>query len=156
MSKITIQQRIEKHSIQNEKNGCVEWVAFKNHCGYGRINVGGQIRFAHRVAYELKHGKIPDGIEICHFCDNPACVNVDHLFPATHAENMADMRQKGRADRLKKSKGVLHHMAKLHDADVKKILLDDRSPSAICAEYGVTEGAIRQIKVRKTWRHVEI
>lgn len=66
--------------------------------GYGRFGVSrGRIVFAHRFAYEMRHGKIPDGLHILHSCDNTGCVNPDHLRAGTRIENMRDMRERGRA-----------------------------------------------------------
>lgn len=67
--------------------------------GYGSVRKGDQYgtRAAHRLAYEAVHGPIPDGLEICHTCDNPPCINPDHLWAGTHADNMADKVAKGRA-----------------------------------------------------------
>lgn len=73
---------------------------FRN--GYGQIEHCGRALRAHRVAYELANGPIPLGMVICHSCDNPRCVNVDHLFIGTQADNMADMVAKGRKRRTNK------------------------------------------------------
>lgn len=70
---------------------CWEWTACKNHLGYGQIGLGRRdqgLGMAHRVAYELLVGPIPEGLELDHLCRNPSCVNPDHLEPVTHAENM--------------------------------------------------------------------
>lgn len=65
--------------------------------GYGQIGDGRCLRYTHRVAWELVNGPIPDGMHVCHHCDNPPCCNVDHLFLGTDADNNADMIAKGRA-----------------------------------------------------------
>lgn len=75
--------------------GCVVWTAHLRN-GYGRFNAGGRVVSAHRFAYEALVGPIPEGHHIHHECENPACVNVDHLRPATNAENV----QIGRAAKL--------------------------------------------------------
>jgi len=66
---------------------------------YARVRVDGKLRAAHRVSYERAYGPIPDGVKVCHHCDNPPCVEPTHLFLGTQADNMADMRAKGRYPR---------------------------------------------------------
>ena len=75
---------------------CWPWTGAVDSDGYGRIGLGGTARLVHRVVYELEVGPIPDGMEVRHTCDNPPCCNPAHLLPGTHAENMADMVERGR------------------------------------------------------------
>lgn len=73
--------------------GCIEWAGPCFSTGYGRYGHRG---YAHRAVWEAIRGPIPSGLEVMHLCDNPPCVNVNHLRLGTHAENMADMKVKGR------------------------------------------------------------
>jgi hypothetical protein len=88
--------------------GCWLYQGSVNNKGYGWIGVNGRSRLAHRVSYALANGPIPDDAKVCHDCpdgDNPRCVNPDHLWLGTQAQNAADMKIKGRASRIPKARG---------------------------------------------------
>lgn len=82
---------------------CWEWTGPVNENGYGRMTIEYERWYVHRLSYELHHGTIPDGMNVCHRCDNPRCVRPEHLFLGTQADNMADMRAKGRAARRRRT-----------------------------------------------------
>lgn len=86
-------------------NGCIEYTGFRLPRGYGMIGVdqGGRSELTHRVAWALANGPIPDGVQVCHSCDNPPCCNVEHLFLGTAHENMQDMARKGRSWQSRKT-----------------------------------------------------
>jgi hypothetical protein len=77
--------------------GCLEWTGYASRRGYGQITIKGLPVGTHRLAWELAKGPIPDGLCVCHSCDNPPCCNVEHLFLGTHAANAADRSAKGRS-----------------------------------------------------------
>lgn len=93
-----IGDRVQRFWVKAEKSaGCWNWMALRNPSGYGVVNFKNKTRLAHRVAWELTHGEIPVGMYACHTCDNPSCINPDHLFLGTQADNMRDMMEKGRS-----------------------------------------------------------
>lgn len=77
--------------------GCHEWLASRIPAGYGQFYIHRKAFRAHRVAFEIAYGPIPDGLGIMHTCDNPGCVNPNHLVLGTQKQNMVDMRRKNRA-----------------------------------------------------------
>lgn len=81
--------------LLRKDNGCLEYTGATS-CGYGRVRRYGKLLLAHRYAWELAKGEIPDGMFICHKCDNPPCCNVNHLFLGTRSDNMKDAHKKGR------------------------------------------------------------
>lgn len=92
--------------VRPELGPCWEWTASLNSKGYGKMNVGGyeaKYQAAHRISWELVRGKIPDNLKVLHRCDNTKCVNIDHLFLGTQADNLRDMHNKGRAPKINNS-----------------------------------------------------
>lgn len=75
--------------------GCWEWLGTPSQI-YGSFRVGGQLRKAHRISYELAYGRIPDGVVVLHLCDNPRCVRPEHLCSGTQRDNVLDMDAKKR------------------------------------------------------------
>lgn len=96
---IPLSERFEKYIGAITETGCILWTGAINDDGYGVIGSGtrnGQMLLAHRAAYELKIGPIPEGVKVLHRCDNPPCINHEHFFLGTQADNMADMVSKRR------------------------------------------------------------
>lgn len=89
---------LSKSDRTNGVNFCWPWLEYKDRDGYGLINIDGKTRRAHRVSFELAHGVISNGMEICHSCDNPSCINPAHLYEGTQKDNIHDAMAKGRLD----------------------------------------------------------
>lgn len=154
----TLTTLIVRKSAFNPESGCIEWSG-SNDKGYGLLfftRNGRKKRFrVHRLAYELAHGPIPDGLEICHRCDNPSCLNVAHLFAATHKSNMVDMKSKGRGSG---SRGPANKKSRLNEDAVRDIRSSNAagvSCEKLAARYGITPQATWSVVARKSWRHVQ-
>lgn len=103
-------------------NNCWIWTAYKWR-GYGKFGWHGKIYLAHRISYELAFGEFDPTLDILHKCDNPACVNPDHLFSGTHLDNMRDMINKGRDYKFQHFTGEKSAHHKLTDKQVVEIRL---------------------------------
>lgn len=134
------------------ETGCVEWTGSTNRAGYGSIKVSGRTVLAHRASYEINRGPIPDGQWVLHRCDNPPCVNPDHLFLGDAQANVDDMMTKGRG---RKARGEGHGAAKLTEEQVRAIRADPRKVRDIAPDYGIGKSTVSYIKTRKIWGHVE-
>lgn len=155
--RLTIEQRFSAHAGQADENGCIPWTGYLDKDGYGNIclvGTGRQHGRAHRYAYERATGQpIPDGMVVCHRCDNRYCVNPEHLFLGTPNDNTADMVAKGRNRFGEKS---IH--AKLTEESVRTIVRRYRAGGItqreLAHEYGVDQTAISLIMRGQNWRRV--
>lgn len=115
---------------------CIEWHLRCSPSGYGQVRREGKQQQAHRWTWAEEHGPIPDGMCVLHRCDNPPCVNLDHLFLGTPKDNMRDMWQKGR--------GV--SLTKLTDAQVEEVRQATGTQASIGLHYGVSRGHVGNIR----------
>jgi len=130
-----------------DKSGdCWIWTGYKTQTGYGKLCFNSnKVVTASRVSYELFYGPIQPGMLICHSCDNPSCVNPNHLWQGTHMENMMDMVEKGRQN------------AKLLPIDVyniRKLWDSGYSQNEIIKIYDVSSSQISNITARRIWKHI--
>lgn len=123
--------------------------------GYGKVKRNGVTTVAHRVSWEMENGPIPDGLQVCHHCDNPPCVNPEHLFLGTQKNNLDDRNRKGRAVW---SPGSRNGGAKLVEEDVLEIrrlgAARCETQAAIADRFGVTPSQISHILRRVSWKHL--
>lgn len=137
----------EVHYIPEPNSGCFIWVGSMNRDGYGIIRRNDTVFSAHRFAWAAVHGD-PGNLCVLHRCDNRACVNPDHLFLGTPAENTADMVAKGRAPTTKTR-------CKLSIEQVRTIKRDPRDYKIVALDYpNVSRAAIHHIQNGKTWTDV--
>jgi hypothetical protein len=150
--------RFWKHvNVIPDESSCWPFQGQKTKKGYGLfiLDMGPPRKHivAHRMAYILIHGPIPDDINVCHKCDNPPCCRDDHFFLGTNADNTHDMIAKGRAYHPAGSK---HQNSKLSEDAVREIRESWPAVShkELAKRYGVSRGAIRNIVKRRGWTHV--
>lgn len=168
-TKLSLSEYLAAKSIPEPNSGCFLWERRLDKDGYGTGSWRGYTAKAHRLAWEAKTGARPGNLHVCHTCDVRACVNPDHLWLGTNADNTADRDRKGRASvgesharsflkselwRKRIPRGERHPRAKLTVSKVVAIRTDPRSARLIAEEHGVSRDLIRLIRARKVWAHV--
>lgn len=163
---LSIQERLQRNCIPIPFAGCFVWCGALDNKGYGVINIGGGLaRKAHRVSWSVFRGPIPPGMNVLHRCDMPCCINPDHLFLGTQADNVADMIAKGRdrkavgdnhSSRLypELRRGENHSRARLSEKDILAIRSSPMGCRRLAKLYGVTVTHINNIRSRKAWAHI--
>lgn len=130
-------------------SGCIEWRGSYVWDGYGQISWNYKKYRVHRLSYELNVGPIPEGHVVRHKCDNPKCINPDHLCTGTVSQNNKDCKDRGR-----NARGERHHGAKLTERQVLEIYHSKMSNIKLAKIYGVTEMTTGRIKRGLLWSHV--
>jgi hypothetical protein len=167
----SLRERFEEKTKQADsirsgmETPCLLWVGYKDKSGYGRLGVGSREdgtkrnELSHRIAWVLKYGDVADDICVLHRCDNPQCVNVEHLFLGTKADNNHDMVAKGRmvfqTHPEKRQRGESHFAAKLTKPIVIEIRRSNRSSLSWARQLGMAKSTIQAARNRHTWRHVQ-
>lgn len=149
----SLQARLNARSKHDPITGCILWTGVKNNKGYGRLTYQSKQLSAHRAAFEIAHGQISDGLFVLHSCDNPLCINPEHLSLGDQSENMRQASERGRC-KGGIMQGEHHHKAKLTKKDILSIRQDLKSCTELSKKYNVSIATISSIKTGKTWRHV--
>lgn len=156
----SIQKTFEQKIAYEPNCGCWLWEAGAFSNGYGAFHLDRKVVGAHRFSYRLYVGSIPDGMLVCHSCDIPQCVNPDHLWLGSHADNTADMMAKGRGalglirERVGSQTGEKHPRVKLTENEVLAIIDDGRLQADIANEYGITQSHVSRLKNGNRWVHL--
>jgi hypothetical protein len=145
----SIPERLIKHSRLDE-NGCRIWIGCLFPNGYGSMSAHGKPgQYVHRLAWVEEHGPIPPGMFVCHQCDVRRCINVDHLFLGTYADNSRDMALKGRGTR-----SLTDEVVRAIRADDANGVLKGMTRTQIGERYGTTYTIVNKVRHRETYRHV--
>jgi hypothetical protein len=142
--------------VEKQADGCWIWTGSVDSRGYGSAWVNKKVTRAHRAAWVFTHGALPPrvghhGTCVCHRCDVRSCVNPEHLFLGTQAENVRDSINKRRFP----ARGGEHNgRAKIGEADVRAIRADRRRRAQIAEHYAIHPSTVSQIRSRRRWVHV--
>lgn len=139
--KAPLAERLAHYSVR-ASNGCVLWTGSTNQKGYAHLTYRGRLRRVTRLMMEQRIGGLSDAVHVLHRCDNPRCINPDHLFLGDNTANVADKVSKERQAKKMTRKAVL------------EIRADPRLHREIAADYGVSRSLVGFIKLRKSWGHV--
>jgi hypothetical protein len=138
----------------NEETGCLEWTGAIDRYGVFQLERQRRREYAHRYAWIQQRGDIPPGLQVLHSCDNPKCVNINHLSLGTHKENMRQMAER---NRTRPQQGTLNFSAKLTEDNV--IEIRTLRPFGftyyeLAYRFGVSYQLIEQVVNRKIWTHI--
>lgn len=156
------EERFDASYMPEPMSGCWLWLGRERGSnGYGSIKVAGKHLQAHRYSYERFVGQIPNGLFVLHRCDNPACVNPNHLFIGTHQDNQDDKVKKGRqargvslgmAQRKNKKRGQDSPISKLTWDQVNEIRDSSEAVRVLAERFNVSTTTINNIIARRTWK----
>jgi HNH endonuclease len=135
----------------SSKGGCWNWTGSHHGKGYGHFRYGGHVEKAHRAAYRILCGVIPPGISVFHKCDNPQCVNPQHLWLGTNLDNVLDRQQKER-----QSRGERHAGVKLTESDVIEIRSSWEPMKAFAKRKRLNSSTVRSAALGRSWRYLKI
>ena len=145
----------ERLAHRSERQGdCVVFTGCTNASGYGQITIANKQVAVHRVAYELAHGPIPEGLVIRHKCDNPPCIDPSHLELGTPQDNVMDKVARGRT--LKGSRNGSSKLVEAQVAEILEGLAMGVTHKVLAQRHGVATSTIGRISTREHWKHVGV
>ncbi len=154
-AKIPLVERLQRRLKHDPQTGCLEWMGYRHPKGYGQIGRGSHeegLVYTHIAAWEIAHGvSVPDGMFVCHHCNNPPCCNPEHLFIGSAKDNTDDMIQK-----MRHSYGE-RHATKLNDRDaraVRELVRRGFTQQEIADEYRIARSMVGHIAQGNRWKHL--
>ena len=153
---MSVEERFWSYVSKGAADMCWLWTRPGNKDGYGKFQILDKTKIAHRVSWELTNGPIPDGLQVLHKCDVPACVNPAHLWLGTQLDNMRDKHTKGRAVY---ARGEQSGTARLTEQNVYEVFSLRRAgwkQKQIADLYGVKQQCISRILSKKRWAHINV
>jgi len=147
-------ERFEAKVEYDPNSGCWLWTAALNNRGYGQFSKDGRAVQAHRFSAEAFNGAIPEGLDVLHRCDTPACVNPAHLFLGSHRENMADMHAKGRHTQACGDQTRSSRLTTAQVLEIKRALRRGEKQRDLADRYGVLSSTICRINTGQQWAHL--
>lgn len=144
---LTVAERFWRYVDRPNSDSCWVWTSATGHNGYGQLWVGKRNRPAHRLSYEMHVGPIPEGMLVCHTCDNPPCVNPAHLFLGNAKANAHDMCRKNRLPQRRFTNDQVHK--------IKSEMAAGRTCYSLAKEYGISHKRMCGIKNGESYRHID-
>lgn len=146
----TPEERFWREVDKRGDDECWEWQGYRERerGGYGQIRINGKSIRTSRFSYELHNGSIPAGLFVCHSCDNPPCVNPNHLWLGTPKDNLADARAKGIFD---PQMAAAKKLNKTSAREIKELIMQGISGKSIAMGYGISQQLVCDIKKSRRW-----
>lgn len=145
------EQRFLDRCMPEPNSGCWLWVGKQNGV-YGLLRFGDRFQMAHRVSYRLFCGEIPDGMQVNHRCDFPICVNPDHLWLGSQADNMRDCREKGRMPHGEER--PIHKITAAQADEIYRRILSGETQKSLAATFGIKKQSVQAIVYGRSWCRV--
>jgi hypothetical protein len=149
-----LEERLTRVGWTVTETGCWEWKGRRFTEGYGSVSFGGKDFGAHRAAYEVWVGPIPEGLLIRHKCDNPPCINPKHLEPGTKQSNADDMVERGRSLHRQGSDNATAKLTEAGVLDIRDRYSKGETLTELSRVFNVTPQCIFRVVRRKSWQHV--
>lgn len=149
---VSTKDRLLAYSMPEPNSGCWLWLRQVSNFGYGMVSTHNGSKFAHRMSYEVFVGPIPEGMSVLHKCDQPACMNPDHLFLGTDADNIADMIKKGRGRLQTDPESSPRRKLNREQVLYIRSQAGKKTQQQLAEELGVVHGHVGRIQRGVSWR----
>ena len=152
----TFEERFWAKVDKRGPDECWEWTAVKSR-GYGQIWRDGRMILATHAIWEINHEPVPNGFNICHKCDNPSCVNPNHLFLGTQKDNIRDMVRKGRNPNRRGEKNPVSKLTESQVVKIKRLHAGGiKNYPKLASMFGVSKYAVANLFNGRCWQHIKI